>query len=704
MIENFDFNKNFAENVFTEAEMKKRLSEKTYNAYKKAIADNTPLSLEVADDIAGAMKEWALEKGATHYTHWFQPMTGFTAEKHESFLEPDGDGFTLKFSGKTLVKGESDASSFPNGGLRATFEARGYTAWDPSSYAFIKDGTLYIPTVFCSYGGEALDKKAPLLRSMEAVDKQAKRILALFGNDKVKRVFTTVGAEQEYFLVDKETYAKRLDLVTCGRTLFGAKPPKGQQLEDHYYGKIKMRVKNYMADLDRELWKLGIFAKTKHNEVAPAQHELACVYSQSNIAVDHNQLVMAVMKSVANKHGLVCLLHEKPFDGINGSGKHNNWSMATDTGVNLLEPGETPADNAQFLLFLTAVIAAVDDYQDLLRISAASASNDNRLGGNEAPPAVISMYIGEELEGVLSAIENGATYIGKEAATIKFGAGFLPNLPKDKTDRNRTSPFAFTGNKFEFRAVGSSMSIAGANIVLNAIVADELQKYADKLEKSKDFNLDLFTLIREEIKAHKRIIFNGNNYSSDWIKEAEKRGLMNLPTTVDALSCYLSEKNLALYKRQNIFSVAEAESRYEIQLENYSKSVDIEAKTMLVMARTQILPSMLSFLRFIEEEQSAKCNIGISLPSSYQIATIKKLSECIDGLYTAADKTEYDLSLADGISDNMEKAKFYKDKILPDMNSMRSFADDAEKFLGKDFAAIPSYTDVLNSVKLKIEK
>ncbi|MBO4262574.1 MAG: glutamine synthetase III, partial [Clostridia bacterium] len=576
-----------------------------------------------------------------------------------------------------------------------------YTAWDPSSYAFVKDGSLYIPTVFCSYGGEVLDKKAPLLRSMEALNRQALRILKLFGNDNVKRVNTTVGAEQEYFLIDKEVYAERLDLITCGRTLFGASAPKGQELDDHYFGKIKARVKEFMADLDRELWKLGIPAKTKHNEVAPAQHELACVYAVTNIATDQNQLTMSVMKSVASRHKMVCLLHEKPFDRVNGSGKHNNWSISTDTGINLLEPGDTPAENAQFLLFLTAVIAAVDDNQDLLRISAASAGNDNRLGGNEAPPAVVSMFIGEELEGVLSALEKGENYKGKKAAELDIGAGILPHLPKDKTDRNRTSPFAFTGNKFEFRMVGSNMSIAGANIVLNTIVADRLQKMADELEKAKDFSSALVKLITKTVSEHKRIIFNGNNYSAEWAEEAKRRGLLNLATTVDALPYYIAEKNLSLFERQKVLTPAEMASRYDILLDGYVKTVDIEAKTMAHMARKEILPCAIEYMKTVSETLSLKKSLDIGLKSSLETSVLIKASKLSDDLYTATEKLEYDLKRAEEIEDELEKAIFHKDVIIADMREMRKSADELEMTVGKKYWPFPTYTDILNSVKIK---
>ena len=589
----------FGSMVFNDKIMKERLPKKAYDEVQNAIENGTPLSHESAKTIALVMKEWAIEKGATHYTHWFQPMTGITAEKHDSFIEPSGKSeVIMKFSEKSLVKGESDASSFPSGGLRATFEARGYTAWDPTSYAFVKDGSLYIPTAFCSYGGEALDKKTPLLRSLETFNKEALRILKLFGKTNVKKVMPTCGTEQEYFLIDKSVYEKRLDLIHCGRTLFGARPSKGQELEDHYYGAIKSRVSAFMKELDLELWKLGVYAKTKHNEVAPAQHELAPVFTSINIASDQNQLTMELMKSVANKHGLVCLLHEKPFASVNGSGKHDNWSISTDTNENLLDPGATPSENAQFLLFLMAVISAVDKHQDLLRISVASAANDHRLGADEAPPAIISIYLGEELEDVLSSIESGIQYNAKQKAELKIGVSVLPPIPKDSTDRNRTSPFAFTGNKFEFRMVGSSFNVACPNFIINTIVADELKEFADKLESAEDFNATLNALIKEKIKEHKRILFSGNNYSEEWEKEAKKRGLLNLKSTVDALPLYTQKKNIELFTKHNVLSENEIHSRMEILLENYSNIVHIEALTAIDIARKHIIPSIISYQTF----------------------------------------------------------------------------------------------------------
>ena len=629
----------FANDVFTDEEMKKRISDKAYDDYKKTLEDGVPLGLSTADEVAKAMMGWAMEKGATHYTHWFQPMTGVTAEKHEAFIEPDGKGGAItKFSGKALVKGEPDASSFPSGGLRSTFEARGYTAWDPSSKAFVKDGSLYIPTVFCSYGGESLDKKTPLLKSIDALNTQTLRILKLFGEKDVKKVVPTVGAEQEYFLIDKSVYEKRLDLETCGRTLFGANPPKGQELDDHYFGKIKRRVREYMADLDEELWKLGVYAKTKHNEVAPAQHELACVYTPANDALDHNQIVMSVMKSVATRHDMVCLLHEKPFDGINGSGKHNNWSISTDTGKNLLEPGEHPENNPEFLLFLTAVIVAVDKYQDLLRISVASAGNDHRLGANEAPPAVVSMFIGEELESILTAIESGAKYVEMKSEELKLAGGIIPKINKDKTDRNRTSPFAFTGNKFEFRMVGSDMSIACPNIIINTIVADALEGFADELEKSSDVLKTVTSIIAKNFKEHKRIVFNGNNYSDEWLEEATRRGLLNYRTTADALPHYLDEKNVALFTRHNVLSETEMRSRYGILLDDYIKKVEVEIKTMIKMARREILPAAIKYSDVLANGLSAKVSIGIDIAKSADNRLIGRLDKLLCKLLKETEK------------------------------------------------------------------
>lgn len=689
----------FANDVFTDEEMKKRISDKAYDDYKKTLEDGVPLGLSTADEVAKAMMGWAMEKGATHYTHWFQPMTGVTAEKHEAFIEPDGKGGAItKFSGKALVKGEPDASSFPSGGLRSTFEARGYTAWDPSSKAFVKDGSLYIPTVFCSYGGESLDKKTPLLKSIDALNTQTLRILKLFGEKDVKKVVPTVGAEQEYFLIDKSVYEKRLDLETCGRTLFGANPPKGQELDDHYFGKIKRRVREYMADLDEELWKLGVYAKTKHNEVAPAQHELACVYTPANDALDHNQIVMSVMKSVATRHDMVCLLHEKPFDGINGSGKHNNWSISTDTGKNLLEPGEHPENNPEFLLFLTAVIVAVDKYQDLLRISVASAGNDHRLGANEAPPAVVSMFIGEELESILTAIESGAKYIEMKSEELKLAGGIIPKINKDKTDRNRTSPFAFTGNKFEFRMVGSDMSIACPNIIINTIVADALEEFADELEKSSDVLKTVTSIIAKNFKEHKRIVFNGNNYSDEWLEEATRRGLLNYRTTADALPHYLDEKNVALFTRHNVLSETEMRSRYGILLDDYIKKVEVEIKTMIKMARREILPAAIKYSDVLANGLSAKVSIGIDIAKSADNRLIDRLDKLLCKLLKETEKLENDFKKVGSKDDMLAHAEYLRDTIIPDSEKLRKSADELETLVGKDDWAFPTYEDILSSV------
>ena len=689
----------FGTMVFNDKVMKERLPKEAYDAVRRAKDEGKPLSHDYAKVVASVMKDWAIEKGATHFTHWFQPMTGITAEKHDSFIEPFGDGeVIMKFSEKSLVKGESDASSFPSGGLRATFEARGYTAWDPTSYAFVKDGSLYIPTAFCSYGGEALDKKTPLLRSMDAFNKQALRILRLFGNDKAKKVTPTVGAEQEYFLIDKSVYEARLDLVHCGRTIFGARPSKGQELEDHYYGAIKSRVSAYMKELDEELWKLGVYAKTKHNEVAPGQHELAPVFTSTNIASDQNQLTMELMKSVANKHDLVCLLHEKPFASINGSGKHNNWSIGTDLGENLLEPGETPQDNAQFLLFLTAVIKAVDEYQDLLRISVASASNDHRLGAAEAPPAIISIYLGEELDAILNAIEKGETYLAEEKKELKIGVSVLPPIPKDSTDRNRTSPFAFTGNKFEFRMVGSSANIACPNFIINTIVAEELRKFADELEGAKDFNSALNNLIRETITKHKRILFSGNNYSKEWEREAKKRGLLNLKSTVDALVLYPAEKNVELFEKHKVLSKQEINSRTEILLENYSNIVHIEALTAIDMAWKEITPAIIDYQKFLLKELKLKKELNKSA-SVLESKLIDKLSGFSDDFANALEKLETDVDKYDSTWTNLQKAKYCQKTLLKDMEELRLASDQMELIVGKDFGAFPTYEDILYSVK-----
>ena len=690
----------FGSLVFDERTMKAVLPAKVFASLKKTIDEDTPLDSGVADVVAQAMKEWAVSKGATHYTHWFQPMTGVTAEKHDSFISPAPDGGVLmEFSGKELIKGEPDASSFPSGGLRATFEARGYTAWDPSSYAFIKGKTLCIPTAFCSYSGHALDKKTPLLRSMEALNKQCLRILKLFGNDQVKNVRTSVGPEQEYFLVTKEMYDKRLDLKMTGRTLFGSKSPKGQEMDDHYFGVIKPRVAAYMEDLNEELWKLGIFAKTEHNEVAPAQHELAPIYETTNIATDHNQLTMEIMQKTALKHGLVCLLHEKPFAGVNGSGKHNNWSMSTNLGQNLLSPGATPYENAQFLLFLCAVIKAVDDYQDLLRLAVATAGNDHRLGANEAPPAIISMFLGDELNAVLDAIENDKPYTDVIKQKMQLGVDILPPISKDTTDRNRTSPFAFTGNKFEFRSLGSSNSIACANIMLNSAVAESLQIFADKLEASSDFENDLHELIKETIKAHKRIIFNGNGYDDAWVKEAtEVRGLSNYKTTPDCMPHLLDEKNVTMLTKHGVFSKAELESRCEIMLENYCKSVTIEANTMVVMSKTQIAPAIDKFVGDLAQRVALKQSIGSSIPDTYELSLVKKLSAITDGIYSKTDELKDEIAALSSASGIIEESAMIRDKILPKMAELRALCDEGETLTSKEYWPFPSYADLLFGV------
>ncbi len=684
--------------VFNDTVMKERLPKDIYNALRKTIAAGTHLELDVANVVASAMKDWAIEKGATHYTHWFQPMTGVTAEKHDSFISPDGNGkVIMEFSGKELVKGEPDASSFPSGGLRATFEARGYTAWDPTSYAFIKNGSLCIPTAFCSYSGAALDKKTPLLRSMEAIDKQALRILRLFGDTKTQRVITTVGAEQEYFLIDKKVYEKRPDLLYCGRTLFGAKPPKGQELEDHYFGAIKPRVLEYMKELDEELWKLGVLAKTRHNEAAPAQHELAPVYSTTNIATDHNQLVMELMKSIAAKHGLTCLLHEKPFEGVNGSGKHNNWAISTDKGKNLLEPGDTPSMNAQFLLFLTAVIKAVDDYQELLRVSAASAGNDHRLGANEAPPAIVSIFLGEELTDILDAIENDEKLQDRKKSLMEIGATVLPHFPKDTTDRNRTSPFAFTGNKFEFRMLGSAFSISGPNIILNTIVAEALAQFADQLENSTDFNGDLNKLIKENIRLHRRIIFNGNNYSSEWILTAKERGLANLKSTVDALPEFVSEKSVEVFKKHGVFTKEELESRYEILLENYYKNINIEALTLREMIYKGIIPSIVKYQEELASLYQKKHSININ--SELEKTMLERIADLSAGIVKMTDELDYLLRKAGKITGSYELAKYYNESVLVKMEELRGVIDKLEGIMGKEYLAYPTYSEILYSVQ-----
>ena len=690
----------FGSLVFDDRVMKSKLSSKVYNSLKKTIDEGAQLDSNVANAVADAMKEWAVENGATHYTHWFQPLTGITAEKHDSFISPSPDGrVIMDFSGKELIKGEPDASSFPSGGLRATFEARGYTAWDPTSYAFIKGKTLCIPTAFCSYGGEALDKKTPLLRSMEALNKQALRILKLFGTE-AKYVHTSVGPEQEYFLVPKEMFEKRKDLIYTGRTLFGAKPPKGQEMDDHYFGVIKPRVEAYMTELNEELWKLGILAKTQHNEVAPAQHELAPIYTTTYIATDHNQLTMEIMQKVAARHGLVCLLHEKPFAGVNGSGKHNNWSMATDTGVNLLSPGETPYENAQFLLFLCAVIKAVDDYQDLLRISVATAGNDHRLGANEAPPAVVSMFLGDELNAVLEAIETDTPYKGAEKTQMKLGVDVLPKFNRDTTDRNRTSPFAFTGNKFEFRMLGSSNSIACANIMLNAAVAESLKIYADRLENADDFETALHEMIKKTIKDHKRIIFNGNGYDDEWIKEAtEKRGLLNLRTTPDAIPHLLDKKNVDMLTSHKVFSEAELKSRCEITLENYCKTVTIEANTMSQMAKKEILPAIEEYTAFIASAAGKKKALDAEVSCVYETGTVRKLSLLSGQIFEKCDELDKVLCKLSDSANAKEEGYMIRDELLPKMSELRVACDEAEVITAEKYWPFPTYGELLFGVR-----
>ena len=685
----------FGSMVFNDEVMKKRLPSDVYKSLHKTIETGMDLDITLANTVANAMKDWAIEKGATHFTHWFQPMTGITAEKHDSFISPTNDGrVIMEFKGKELIKGEPDASSFPSGGLRATFEARGYTAWDPTSYAFIKDNTLCIPTVFCSYTGEILDKKTPLLRSMDAINREALRVLRLFGNTDAKRVTTTVGPEQEYFLIDKKYFDMREDLLYCGRTLFGAKPPKGQELEDHYFGAIKPRIAAYMKDLDEELWKLGILAKTKHNEVAPAQHELAPIFTTSNVATDHNQLTMEIMKKVALKHGLVCLLHEKPFAGINGSGKHNNWSINTDTGVNLLEPGSSPYENAQFLLFLTAIIKAVDEYQDLLRISVASPGNDFRLGANEAPPAIVSIFLGDELTSILESIESGTAYDGTKKTEMEIGVHVLPHFPKDTTDRNRTSPFAFTGNKFEFRMLGSSFSISGPNIVLNTIVAEELSQFADILENATDFNKALNDLIRKTIKEHKRIIFNGDGYSDAWKVEAEKRGLLNLRTTVDALPHFVDEKNIKLFTKHHVFSEVEMRSRCDILLENYSKVTNIEALTMVDMIKKYIIPATNKYVIKLGNAIKTKRELSCNLDCSMEMDIVSTLSDLTSKLYAELKKLEgYLANVTEGTP--LDVAKYYRDVIISSMNKLREIIDIIEPNVSKDDWPLPTYGDLI---------
>ena len=690
----------FGSLVFDDRMMKASLSQKVYASLRKTIDEGAELDANCANAVAEAMKNWAVENGATHFTHWFQPLTGITAEKHDSFITPSPDGrIVMEFSGKELIKGEPDASSFPSGGLRATFEARGYTAWDPTSYAFIKDKTLCIPTAFCSYTGEALDKKTPLLRSMEAINRSALRILRLFGNEEVKSVKTSVGPEQEYFLVDKEMYKKRKDLIFTGRTLFGAAAPKGQEMEDHYFGSIKPRVASFMEDLNEELWKHGILAKTEHNEVAPAQHEMAPIFSTTNIAADHNQLTMELMQKVADRHGLVCLLHEKPFAGVNGSGKHNNWSMATDTGINLLSPGETPYENAQFLLFLSAVIKAVDEYQDLLRISVASAGNDHRLGANEAPPAIVSIFVGDELEGIIESIESDNGYEGTKKKTMKLGAKVLPRFLRDTTDRNRTSPFAFTGNKFEFRMLGSSASISDANIYINSAVASVLDEFADALEKSTDFESDVHALTRDTLIAHRRIIFNGNGYDESWVKEAEKRGLSNYRTTPDCIPHMLDKKNVDLLTKEGIYSEKEIRSRVETTLENYSKTVLIEANTMVDMSQRDYLPAILGYTSSLLDTLAMKEKYNTLAQSGYEKSLIQKLSVLSDTIALSSDELSHAIVSAKGISDETEKSAYIRDNVIPVMQRLRASVDEAETMCASSFWPVPTYGDLLFSVR-----
>lgn len=689
----------FGSMVFNDDVMKTRLPNDIYKSLRNTRLNGTSLDINVANVVASAMKNWAIEKGATHFTHWFQPMTGITAEKHDSFISANNDGnVIMRFSGKELIKGEPDASSFPSGGLRATFEARGYTSWDPTSFAFVKDNTLYIPTAFCSYGGEALDKKTPLLRSMEALNTQCLRILKLFGNSDISRVLSTVGPEQEYFLIDKDLYNKRKDLIFCGRTLFGAMPPKGQELDDHYFGAIKPRVSAYMKDLDEELWKLGIFAKTEHNEVAPAQHELAPIFTTTNVATDHNQLVMDLMKKIADKHNLVCLLHEKPFDGINGSGKHNNWSLSTNTGVNLLDPGDSPIENSRFLLFLSAIIKAVDDYQDLLRISVASAGNDHRLGANEAPPAIISIFLGDDLTEVLDSFEDNKTYTKKDITKMEIGVDVLPNFRKDTTDRNRTSPFAFTGNKFEFRMLGSTFSLSGPNVILNTIVSETLSQFADTLEKSNNFDDDLMSLIKSTIKSHKRILFNGNNYSDEWIKEAQNRGLLNLKTTVDALPYFISDKNIKLFKKHNVFTESEVHSRYEILLESYCKTINIEALTMSEMVKKDIIPAVSSYINDLSNTALSKKSLSSNINCDLENKLVSKLSDLLSSLYEETLKLDDRLLKTKNYSDILSCANYYKDTILSSMSSLRKTYDQIEPLVGRKYLPYPTYEDLLFNI------
>ena len=686
--------------VFNNKIMREKLPKDVYKALRKTIENNTHLELDVANAVATAMKEWAIENGATHFTHWFQPMTGLTAEKHDSFISPIGDGeIAMDFSGKELIKGEPDASSFPSGGLRATFEARGYTAWDPTSPAFIKDGTLYIPTAFCSYGGEALDKKTPLLRSMETLSNEATKLLNLLGNTEVTSVSTTVGPEQEYFLVDKDLYKKRKDLVFTGRTLLGAMPPKGQEMEDHYFGTLKPRVSAYMHDLDKELWKLGIPAKTKHNEVAPAQHELAPVFETANVAVDHNQLTMEIMKKVAEKHDLVCLLHEKPFDGINGSGKHNNWSMVTNTGVNLLDPGKNPAENTQFLIFLMAVVKAVDEYADLMRLSVATAGNDHRLGANEAPPAIVSMFLGDELTAILESIESDTFFGTQKRVRMETGAAVLPHFFKDTTDRNRTSPFAFTGNKFEFRMLGSSLSVSGPNIILNTAVAEILSQFYEELKNTKpgDMEAAVYELVKRTFIEHKKIIFNGNGYTDEWVEEAKRRGLPNMKSTPDALPCFIAEKNVKLFTKHHVFTEGEIHSRYEILLEDYCKTLHIEAKTMKDMMCRDFLPALSKYTTKLALAIQTKSQLT-DIPCTGERNLLSTLSNAYDDLYTLEEKLESQTLAAESMDDILETAKYYCNLVIPYMNEIRLIADSVEEYLPDDILPYPNYEQLLFSL------
>ena len=688
----------FGSMVFNDKVMRERLPKATYTALKKTVENGEPLDEGIANVVAAAMKDWAVELGATHFTHWFQPMTGVTAEKHDSFIQPCGDGVIMEFSGKELIKGEPDASSFPSGGIRATFEARGYTTWDPTSPAFVREGTLYIPTAFCSYTGEVLDKKTPLLRSMERLSAEAVKVLHILGKTDVTRVATTVGPEQEYFLIDKELYEQRIDLKLTGRTLFGAKAPKGQELEDHYFGSIKTRVAAYMRDLDEELWKLGIFAKTKHNEVAPSQHELAPIFTTSNIATDHNELMMEVMQKVAEKHGLVCLLHEKPFKGVNGSGKHNNWSISTNTGENLLSPGKHPETNTQFLLFLAAIVKAVDEYQDLLRITVASAGNDHRLGANEAPPAIISMYLGDDLGALVHSIINGENYHSHKAARMQTGVEVLADFKKDKSDRNRTSPFAFTGNKFEFRALGSSLNIACPNYMLNTMVAEELAQFYEALKDAEDIEAAVKALIRDVLTAHQRIIFNGDNYSEEWVAEAEKRGLLNLRSLPEALSHFMEEKNISLFVKHNICTEQELRARYEIDLETYSKQLNIEALTMADMANKEITPAVTAYVRELTDAALAKKALSESIPVKVELNLIQSLAEKQEQFVTLTAELEQETEAAAAIEDNLEKAFAYRNRVFAKMEALREVADSMEALTAAAYWPYPSYTDLLFGV------